>query len=334
MHLEPVPGYGGTVLAQLAQHIYGGRNAAFFITQFATFAVLILAGNTAYAGAPGMTSIIAKDGYLPTQFANRGDRLVFSNGIIFLAVAAISLVVGFGGKIDALIPLYAVGVFTGFTLSQTGMCMHHKRHAKPHWKRDFAINAVGAVTTGLVTTVVIVTKFTDGAWLSVVVIILLVVIFRAISRHYVHVKQVVMVEPGYRVQRQQHLVVVLVGSINKGALHALQYARSLAPDRLFAVSVVSDPEEERTFRERWELFDIPVELHTISSPYRDLTGPILDYIDELDKESADEMITVVIPEFVTKLTSNWLHNQSALAIKARLLYRPNTVVTSVPIIVD
>ncbi len=333
-HLQPVPGFGGTVLAQLAEQIYGGRNLPFFITQFATFAVLILAANTSYADYPRLSSIIAKDGYLPRQFANRGDRLVFSNGILFLAVTAIALIVGFGGKIEALIPLYAVGVFTGFTLSQTGMCVHHVKIKEPGWKRNLVINAVGALTTGLVALIVILTKFLSGAWISVLVIVVLSVTFKAISRHYVTVKNAVSVEPGYKVQRQQHLVVVLVGSINKGVLHALQYATSLAPDRLIAVSVVSDPEEERHFREQWDAYNISMELHTISSPYRDLTGPILDYIDELDKQSADEIITVVIPEFVTKFSSQWLHNQSALAIKARLLYRPNTVVTSVPIIVD
>ncbi|MEI7617716.1 MAG: APC family permease [Actinomycetota bacterium] len=332
--LQPVPGFGGTVLAQLAEHIYGGRNVPFFITQFATFAVLILAANTSYADYPRLSSIIAKDGYLPRQFANRGDRLVFSNGILFLAITAIALIVGFHGKIEGLIPLYAVGVFTGFTLSQTGMCVHHVKIKEPGWKRNLVINAVGAFTTGLVALIVVVTKFISGAWISVLVIIVLSTTFKAISRHYTHVKEATHVEPGYKVQRHQHLVVVLVGSINKGVLHALQYAASLAPDRLIAVSVVSDPEEERHLREQWDSFDVSIELHTISSPYRDLTGPILAYIDELDEQSADEMITVVIPEFVTKFTSQWLHNQSALAIKAKLLYRPNTVVTSVPVIVD
>jgi hypothetical protein len=214
------------------------------------------------------------------------------------------------------------------------MCVHHVKIKEPGWKRNLAINAVGAFTTGLVALIVIVTKFMSGAWISVLVILVLSATFKAISRHYTRVKAAVTVEPGYKVQRHQHLVVVLVGSINKGVLHALQYAASLAPDRLIAVSVVSDPDEERHFGEQWDSFDISIELHTISSPYRDLTGPILAYIDERDEQSADEMITVVIPEFVTKFTSQWLHNQSALAIKAKLLYRPNTVVTSVPVIVD
>ncbi len=334
-HLKPAAVDGGpTVLAQLAEHIYGGRNIFFFITQFATFAVLILAANTAYADYPRLSSIIARDGYLPRQFANRGARLVFSNGIIFLAIMAVTLVAVFHGKIDALIPLYAVGVFTGFTLSQTGMCIHHLKEREPHWKISIVINGIGALSTLVVAGIVITTKFVKGAWVSVLVIILLVIAFKAINRHYQRVKEIVTIEPGYKVQRHQHLVVVLVGSVNKGVMHAATYARSLAPDRLIAVSVVSDPDEEHELRRQWELHKIPIELHTISSPYRDLTGPILAYIDELDQESADEMITVVIPEFVTKFTSQWLHNQTALSIKAKLLYRPNTVVTSVPILVD
>ncbi|HEY4332576.1 MAG TPA: APC family permease [Ilumatobacteraceae bacterium] len=334
-HLKPVALDGGpTVLAQLAQRVYGGRNLPFFITQFATFAVLILAANTSYADYPRLSSIIARDGFLPRQFAKRGARLVFSNGIIFLAVMALALVVVFHGKIDALIPLYAVGVFTGFTLSQTGMCVHHIKEKEPHWRISLVINGIGALATLLVAAIVVITKFAKGAWVSVLVIILLVIAFKAINRHYAHVKEVTTIEPGYKVQRHQHLVVVLVGSVNKGVMHAAQYAKSLAPDRLIAVSVVSDPEEERELRRQWDLFKVPVELHTISSPYRDLTGPILSYIDELDRESADEMITVVIPEFVTKFTSQWLHNQTALSIKAKLLYRPNTVVTSVPILVE
>ena len=334
-HLHPVAGEGikQTVLAQLAQHIYGGRNILFFVTQFATFAILILAANTAYADYPRLSSIIAKDGFLPRQFANRGSRLVFSNGVIFLATMSIALILVFGGKIDALIPLYAVGVFTGFTLSQTGMCVHHVRIKEPRWKVNLAINAVGAVTTGLVAAIVVTTKFVSGAWVSVIVIIVLTLAFKGISRHYKLVKAAVHVEPGYKTFRHQHLVVVLVGSVNKGVLHAVQYARSLAPDRLIAVSVVSDPDEERHLREQWDAFELPVELHTISSPYRDLTGPVLSYLDELDREDADEMITVVIPEFVTNISSQWLHNQSAFALKAKLLYRPNTVVTSVPVIV-
>jgi amino acid transporter len=336
--LQPVADEEGlitnTVLAQMAEHVYDGRNVAFFVMQFATFAILILAANTAYADYPRLSSIIAKDGFLPRQLTNRGDRLVFSNGIIVLSLVAIALVVAFGGNVTALIPLYAIGVFTGFTLSQTGMCVHHYRLRESRWRLHMVVNAIGAVTTAVVALIVVVVKFTDGAWIPAALIPILVIAFKAINRHYRRVADVITVEPGYPVARHTHYVVVLVGSINKGVLQAIGYARSLAPDRLIAVSIVQDHDEELRLREQWHEFDIPVELHTISSPYRELSRPLLAYLDELDEESVDDIITVVIPEFVTGISSQWLHNQSALALKARLLYRPNTVVTSVPVIVE
>jgi hypothetical protein len=318
----------------LAEHVYGGRNALFFITQFATFAILILAANTAFAGYPSLASIIAKDGYLPHQFANRGDRLVFSNSIVFLSTTAVVLEIAFGGNISKLIPLYAVGVFTGFTLSQTGMCVHHNRLRQHQWKLHLVINAVGAVTTGAVTLIVVVVKFSSGAWVPAAIIPLLVLIFASIHKHYGRVRVAVQAEPGTRVPRRTHCVVVLVNGVNKGVLSAVGYARSLAPDRLFALSVVQDAEQEAELQRQWDEFDMPIELNTISSPYRELTRPIMDFLDDLDAEDPDDIITVVIPEFVTSLSTQWLHNQSGLAIKARLLYRRNTVVTSVPVHVD
>jgi amino acid transporter len=337
-HLQPVADEEGhvtsTVLAQLAEHVYGGRNILFFVTQFATFAILILAANTAFAGYPSLASIIAKDGYLPHQFANRGDRLVFSNSIVFLAATAVVLVIAFEGNVSKLIPLYAVGVFTGFTLSQTGMCVHHWRHRRERWRPHLAVNAVGAVTTLAVALVVVVVKFSSGAWVPAAIIPLLVLIFASIRRHYDRVKGAVQAEPGMRVPRRTHCVVVLVNGVNKGVLSAVGYARSLAPDRLFALSVVQDHEHEAELHRQWDAFDMPIELTTISSPYRELTRPIMEFLDDLDAEDPDDIITVVIPEFVTSLSTQWLHNQSGLAIKARLLYRPNTVVTSVPVHVD
>lgn len=337
-HLQPVADEEGrvtdTVLAQLAEQVYGGRNVLFFVTQFATFAILVLAANTAYAGYPSLASIIAKDGYLPHQFANRGDRLVFSNSIIFLSGTAIALTIAFGGNISKLIPLYAVGVFTGFTLSQTGMCVHHWRHRAHRWRVHLVINGVGALTTLAVTLVVVTVKFSSGAWVPAAIIPILVLIFSLINRHYRRVKAAVRAEPGVRMPRRTHCVVVLVNGVNKGVLTAVGYAKSLAPDRLFALSVVQDREHEVELLRQWDEFDLPIELTTISSPYRELTRPILEFLDDLDAEDPDDVITVVIPEFVTSLSTQWLHNQSGLAIKARLLYRPNTVVTSVPVRVD
>jgi amino acid transporter len=334
-HLEPIRGHEDpTGIALMAEHVYDGKTVLFWITQLATFAILVLAANTAYQGFPGLSSIIARDGYLPRQLANRGDKLVFSNGILFLALAAGVLIAVFRGNISALIPLYAFGVFTGFTLSQAGMVKHHLREREPHWKPSLVINAIGTVATGTVALVVVISKFTEGAWIPAVVIPALVLAFRAVSRHYTKVRGAVTVEPGFKVPRRTHLVVVLVGSVHRGVLEAVQYARSLAPERLLAVSVVTDHEEQDRLTEEWVEYGIPIPLHTISSPYRELTQPVLEYLDELDAESPDDVITVVIPEFVTQWKTQWLHNQSAFALKARLLYRPNTVVTSVPVLVD
>ena len=323
-----------TGIALMAEHVYDGKNVLFWITQIATFAILILAANTAYQGFPGLSSIIARDGYLPRQLANRGDKLVFSNGVIFLAVAAGILVTVFRGNISALIPLYAFGVFTGFTLSQAGMVVHHRRLREPHWRPSLTINAIGCVATAVVAIVVVVSKFTEGAWIPAVLIPAMVVMFRSINRHYSRVRTAVTVDEDFRPRRRTHLVVVLVGSVNRGVLEAVQYARSLAPERLIAVSVVTDQEQQERLAQAWADHEMPIPLHTIASPYRELTQPVLEYLDELDAESPDDVITVVIPEFVTKWKTQWLHNQSAFALKARLLYRPNTVVTSVPVLVD
>ena len=335
-HLKPYRGeHDGNGLGLMAQYLYGGnKGLMFWLTMIATFAILILAANTAYADFPRLSSIIARDGFLPRQFANRGDRLVFSNGVIFLAVAASALVVAFQGDISKLIPLYAFGVFTGFTLSQAGMVRHHLKLKEPHWQIGLTINAIGSATTGLIAGIVVVSKFVEGAWIPAALIPLMVWGFRSIGKHYTHVRAAVAAPEGYKARRHTHTVIVLVGSVNKGVLNAVQYARSLAPDRLIAVSVVHEPHEQEEIARAWEAFKVPIELHTIYSPYRELTRPVLSYLDELDQRSTDDMITVVIPEFVTSVATQFLHNQSALALKARLLYRANTVVTSVPIRIE
>jgi amino acid transporter len=334
-HLKPIRGEDDpTGIALMAQQVYDGKNIMFWIMQISTFAILILAANTAYADFPRLSSIIAKDGFLPRQFSNRGDRLVFSNGVIFLAVVASLLIWAFDGQISALIPLYAFGVFTGFTLSQSGMVIHHLRLREPRWKLSLVINAVGAFTTGLIAVIVVVSKFTQGAWIPAVLIPVMVTIFYSIGKHYHRVKRSLAVPAGYKAQRHTHYVVVLVGKVNRGVIDAIGYARSLSPERIIALSVVQDPEEERHLHEQWDEYDIPIELHTVSSPYRELTRPVFAFLDEIDQERDDDIITVVIPESVTKVQSQWLHNQSALALKARLLYRPHTVVVSVPVHVD
>jgi amino acid transporter len=333
--LQPTVSEEETLLSILGKAVFGDGSAMYYVLQFSTFAILILAANTAFADFPRLSSIISRDGYLPRQMANRGDRLVFSNGIVFLAGLAALLIVIFDGDTAALIPLYAVGVFTSFTLSQFGMFRFQRTHRAAGWKHRSTISLIGAAATFVVALVVVVSKFTQGAWIPAVVIPAIVVLFLQIGRHYAHVREAISVPPGWRARRHTHNVVVLVGNVNKGVLQALAYARSLAPDRLIAVCVVTNQEEQDAILKQWAEHEIKIELHTLHSAYRELTRPVLRYLDELDSESQDDIITVVIPEFVvTHWYTNVLHNQSALALKARLLYRPNTVVTSVPVIVD
>ena len=336
--IQPIKDHEGeikiTVLAQMAEQVYGGRNIFFYITQFATFGILILAANTAYADFPRLSSIIAKDNYLPRQLMNRGDRLVFSNGIIFLGIAASVLVIAFGGIVNALIPLYAVGVFTGFTLSQFGMLVRHRKLKEPGWQLRAFFSGVGALTTFSVAGIVVVVKFTDGAWIPAVIIPTMMAIFLAVNRHYTRVRSFLQIEEGYIAPRRTHTVLVLVGSVNKGVLQAVKYAESLRPDRLLALSVVGSTEEREKLESNWAKYGMTTELETLNDDFRNLTDTILTHINRIDDEDSDDIITVVIPEFVTALRSQWLHNQSALAIKARLLYRKNTVVTSVPIVIE
>jgi amino acid transporter len=330
--LKPFRGeHDGNGLGLMAQYLYHGKGVLFWMTMIATFAILILAANTAYADFPRLASIIAKDGFLPRQFFNRGARLVFSNGVIFLAVVASGLIIAFKGDISKLIPLYAFGVFTGFTLSQSGMVRHHLHDKEPGWRIGAAINAIGATTTGLIAIIVVVSKFTEGAWIPAILIPFMVFGFRQIGKHYERGRKVVTVEPGYWPRRETHTMIVLVGGINKGVLHGIQYAKSLNPDRILAVTVASDDEDRQRIEKQWHDYRVPIDLHTIYSPYRELSGPVLRFIDELDEKHADDIITVVIPEFVTSWRTQWLHNGSAFALKARLLHRPHTAVVSVPL---
>ncbi len=333
-HLDPYPSHDTTVLAQMGIQVFGG-GAIFFVLQIATALILVLAANTAYADFPRLSSIIARDGYLPRQMTNRGDRLVFSNGVLLLAGASVVLIVAFGGVTNALIPLYAVGVFTSFTLSQLGMVRHHRRLQEAGWKRHMAINGVGATATFVVLLIVAITKFSSGAWVPIVVIPLIITLFKAIKRHYTRVGRTLRVEPGYRARPHQNTVIVLVGRVHKGVLQALTYAKSLNARHLVAVSVVTDDEEDAEINRQWLEFGIDVPLETVFSPYRELHRPLTQFIDDLDARFENDIVTVVIPEFVVK---HWwehlLHNQSALFLKARLLFRKGTVVTSVPYHVD
>ncbi|MEW6474002.1 MAG: APC family permease [Actinomycetota bacterium] len=333
--LQPYPTHDETVISQMGRVVFGSDNPIYVVLQFATAGILILAANTAYADFPRLSSIIARDGFLPRQFANRGDRLVFSNGILFLAGASAGLIVAFGGVTNALIPLYAVGVFTSFTLSQTGMVMHHRREREEGWKRGQVINAIGATATFVVLLIVGITKFKVGAWLPIVVIPVIIAFFKGVNRHYTRVSTALAVPPGWRPPRTNQTMVVLVGSVHRGVLEALTYARSLNPNHLLAVSIVTDEEEQERLQQQWEEHGIDVPVEFVYSPYRELTKPVLQFLDSLDQRWRNDTVTVLIPEFVvTRWWEQLFHNQSALLLKGRLLFRPGTVVTSVPFHVE
>ena len=334
-HLQPYPSHDTTVLAQLGIQVFG-QGAVFFVLQIATALILTLAANTAYADFPRLASIIAFDEYLPHQMRNRGDRLVFSNGVLILATAAIVLIVAFGGVTTALIPLYAVGVFTSFTLSQAGMVRHHQKQREENWRRHAIMNGVGSVATLIVLVIVATTKFTSGAWVPLVLIPLIILLFKAIRRHYLRVDRALEANLTAGMTRpRRNTVIVLVGNVHGGVVQALSYAKSLNPNYLVAVRLVDSDEEAAEANKVWldAGFDIPLE--TVYSPYRELRRPLLEFLDRLDEKYENDNVTVIIPEFVV---SHWweniLHNQSALRIKRWLLLRPGTMVTSVPYHID
>ena len=334
-HLQPYPSHDTTVLAQLGIQVFG-QGAVFFVLQIATALILILAANTAYADFPRVASVIAFDEYLPHQMRNRGDRLVFSNGVLILATAAIVLIVAFGGVTTALIPLYAVGVFTSFTLSQAGMVRHHQKQREENWRRHAIMNGIGSVATLIVLVIVATTKFTSGAWVPLVLIPLIILLFKAIRRHYLRVDRALKANLTSEMTRpRRNTVVVLVGNVNGGVLQALSYAKSLNPNYLVAVRLVDSDEEAAEVNKVWldAGFDIPLE--TVYSPYRELRRPLLEFLDRLDEQYENDNVTVIIPEFVVRhWWENILHNQSALRIKRWLLFRRGTMVTSVPYHID
>lgn len=334
--LQPIPSATGeTVLSALGNHVFGDGSPIYFVLQGATMAILLLAANTSFADFPRVSSILAGDGFLPRQFVNRGDRLVFSNGVLILAAAAIVLLVSFNGNTTRLIPLYAIGVFASFCLSDAGMVKHHLRLREKHWKRGIVINATGAIASFAVLLDAAISKFLYGAWIILLVIPIIISFFLLVNRHYRRVSESLKIPDNYKSPRMDHTVVVLVARVHRGVLEALAYAKSLAPNHLVAISVVSDEDEQRSIEQQWADQGIDIPLEIIYSPYRELARPVLRYMDELEAAYGNERITVVVPEFVVK---RWyerlLHNQSAFFLKARLLFRKGTVVTSVPYHVD
>ncbi|MEK6336505.1 MAG: APC family permease [Acidobacteriota bacterium] len=383
-HVQPLD--HETVISQIARTVFTGNLGWFYyIVQATTAAILVLAANTSFAGFPRLSSLLARDRFLPRQLANLGDRLVFSNGIVLLAVFSSILVWAFRGDTSRLIPLYAVGVFLSFTLSQFGMVVHWRREGKAlremraaalaakstdeapksqpkksnlsgklevqrlnaaepkslaevvklekksHWKKSLLINGVGGLATFVVLMVFIVTKFMHGAWIVVVVIPLLVVLFLRIHRHYLEVAEQLSTEGLAGLRPIHHEVIVPISGIHRGVIAALEYAKSIAPHHVTAVYVNMDDETTQKLREKWEQWGSGVSLVVVASPYRSLLRPLLNYVDRVKRSSHGEVVTIVLPEFVpARWWQNLLHNQNTLFLKGALLFKKGVVVTNVP----
>ena len=327
--IVPDPTEQETVLSQLTRAI-AGTGWFYYLVQFATALILFLAGNTSYAGFPRLLSILAKDRYVPRWFAIRGDRLAFSFGIGALTTAACLLIVVFGSNVQSLLPLYAIGVFTSFTLSQSGMVMHWLRERGSNWRRSLAINGLGAFLTAIVTAVIASTKFLEGAWLAIVAAALLVLVFYLVSGHYRTIARQLRSSARVQPRGVPPLVVVPVSSLSVVAREALAFAQDMST-RVLAVHVTDDPTVTARLRHDWDdaVGDVP--LVTIETPYRGLYRPLLAYIDSLHEHEPEEQIVVLLPEFVPR---HWwealLHNQTALRLKAALYYHPRVVVADFP----
>ncbi len=326
-----VPSEDETVASLLARQLFG-RGAFYYLIQASTALILVLAANTSFADFPRLASLLARDRYVPRQLLTRGDRLVYSNGILILAGLAIVLVVGFGGETHALIPLYAVGVFIAFTLSQSGMARHWltERGQGGGWRWRLAINGAGAAVTAVVTLVIAATKFTHGAWIVVLLIPVIVLGFRTIHGHYAAVSRELSLDTLEDEPTLANTVLVLVGDVHRGVVRALRFAQSLSPIAR-AVYVETDPESTRRLEERWAKLSLGVPLVVLASPYRSVLVPLIEYIDRLQRQGPGQMVTIVIPEFVPRRWwQHLLHNQTALLIKGALLFRRNLVVVNVP----
>jgi len=326
-----MPSEQETIVSQIARGVFGGRGVPYYLLQVATMLILVLAANTAYADFPRLASILARDRYVPRQLMNQGDRLAFSNGIIGLSIFAGILLIVYGGDTHSLIPLYMIGVFVSFTLSQAGMVIHWRRLRGPGWKTSAAINGFGALVTGVVLIVVAITKAQEGAWIILLLIPVHVLFFRATKRHYDSVASELSLKTwAARAPRLHNTVLVPISGVHAAVLQAIEYARTLSPD-VRAVYVNVDPAATDRLRQEWEQWGQGVPLVVLESPYRSLMEPFLEYIEQVDAEHPDDFLTVVLPEFVpAKWWHHLFHNQRALLIKGALLFKPNVVVTSVP----
>jgi amino acid transporter len=328
-HFQVSPRAEETVVSQLARRIFGS-GLLYYEIQAATMLILVLAANTSFADFPRLSYFLARDGFIPRQFGNRGDRLVFSNGILILGGTAALLLVLFSGETHLLIPLYAVGVFVSFTISQASMVRRWLVRREAGWWWRWWLNAAGSGTTGLVMVVIAATKFTHGAWIVVLLIPLLLMAFLMVHRHYNEVAGQLSLD-GYPGQPPlEHTILVLVGDLHRGVIQALQYAQTLSPSAK-AVYVELDPEKTRRLEEKWGKWGCGLPLVVLTSPYRSLLTPLLEYLDHLLAMGDNHVVTIIIPEFIpARWWQHLLHNQTALLIKGALLFRKNVVVTDVP----
>lgn len=321
--LAIVAGPQETILSALARRLLG-NGAAYLLVQASTMLILAVAANTSFAGFPRLAALLATDGFLPHQLRNLGDRLVFANGILLLAIASAVLIIGFGGDTHSLVPLFAVGAFLAFTLSQAGMVVHWRCERGDGWRPKAALNGLGALATGTALIVVGVSKFAHGAWITLVVIPILVAVFRRIRAHYRQVAEQLSLSelrPPAATPPHPRLVVPISG-VHRGTIDAIAYARSIADD-VTAVYVELEPGSAEQLREKWERWWPDVPLVVLTSPYRSTIGPLMDYLDETDRQHDDgQLATVVLPEFVpARWWQGLLHNQTAWLIKTALLYR-------------
>jgi amino acid transporter len=329
-HYGILPKTDETIVSQLARLTFG-TGTLYYTLQIGTMLLLVLAANSAFAGFPHLASILARDGYMPRQMATFGDRLVFSNGIIILGIFACFLLFLFNGDTHSLIPLYAVGVFISFTLSQGGMVRRWVTKKGPHWRKKLIVNGIGAVTTGIATVILASTKFTQGAWIVFLLIFILILMFRSIRSHYKAVSEQVALTRDHRPPLpRRNIVVIPINGVNQAVIRAVDYARS-RPGEIRAVMVDMDTESTARIQIQWAQWGCGVNLIVVPSPYRSVLGSLLEYIEKILEKEPDIWVTVVIPEI---LPAHWwqgiLHNQRALLLKTALLFKERVILTDVP----
>jgi len=330
-HLGVLPKDDETVVSQVARAIFG-EGFLYYLIQISTMSILVLAANSAFAGFPRLASLLARDSYMPHQMELMGDRLVFSNGILILGVFSCFLIVIFSGDTHALIPLYAVGVFLSFTLSQAGMVRRWLSKRGPHWRKKIVINGIGAVATAIATIIIASTKFMHGAWIVIVLIPVLIMMFRGIHAHYKAVsEQIALDRRGSRPPMpRRNIVIIPISGVNRAVIRAVDYARS-RPGEVRAVLVDVDPEHTARFEMQWAQWGCGVTLIVLPSPYRSILTSLLDYVEEILEKEPDTWVTVVIPEILpARWWQNILHNQRALLLKASLLFKDRVILTDVP----